>query len=103
MKSIIESVFAEDPPAVVLGELEVATVSGEELSRAALLLEEEHYLGAARPVRHAPPQNSTSVPSTPKVTSPEWRAAMAWRRISERSVSPCTSQTFCFGPVVRSK
>ena len=50
MKSIIESVFAEDPPAVVLGELEVATVSGEDLSRAALLLEEEHYLGAARPV-----------------------------------------------------
>ena len=50
MKSIIESVFAEDPPAVVLGELEVATVSGEELLRAARLLEKEHYLGAARPV-----------------------------------------------------
>ena len=42
MKSHIESVFAEDPPAVVLGELEVATVSGEDLHRAALLLEEEH-------------------------------------------------------------
>jgi len=50
MKSIIESVFAEDPPAVVLGELEVATVSGEDLHRAALLLEEEHYLGGVRPV-----------------------------------------------------
>ena len=50
MKSLIESVFAEDPPGVVLGESEVATLSGEEPHRAALLLEEEHYLGAARPV-----------------------------------------------------
>jgi len=50
MNPIIESVFAEDPPAVVLGELEVSTVSGEELHRAARLLEEEHYLGAARPM-----------------------------------------------------
>jgi hypothetical protein len=50
MNSEIEIVFAEDPPAVVLGELEVATVGGEDLPRAALLLEEEHYLGAARPV-----------------------------------------------------
>jgi hypothetical protein len=50
MKPAIEAVFAEDPPAVVLGELKVATVSGEELERAARLLEEEHYLGAARPV-----------------------------------------------------
>lgn len=38
------------PPAVVLGELEVVSVGGEELHRAALLLEEERYLGAARPV-----------------------------------------------------
>ena len=45
-----ESVFAEDPHAVVLGELEVSTVSGEELQRASRLLEEEHYLGAARSV-----------------------------------------------------
>ena len=50
MNPIIESVFAEDPPAVVLGELEVSTVSGEGLQRASRLLEEEHYLGAARPV-----------------------------------------------------
>ena len=50
MKSAIESVFAEDPPAVVLGELEVSTVDGEDLARAARLLEEEHYLGAVRPV-----------------------------------------------------
>ena len=50
MNPIIESVFAEDPPAVFLGELEISTVSGEELQRAACLLEEEHYLGAARPV-----------------------------------------------------
>ena len=50
MNSFIDPVYAEDPPAVVLGELEVSTVNGEELHRAALLLEEEHYLGAARPV-----------------------------------------------------
>ena len=42
MKSANESVFAQDPPAVVLGELKVSTVSGEELPRAASLLEEEH-------------------------------------------------------------
>ncbi len=42
--------FAEDPPAVVLGELEVMTVSDEDLPRAAGLLKEEHDLGAARPV-----------------------------------------------------
>ncbi len=28
MNPIIESVFAEDPPAVFLGELEISTVSG---------------------------------------------------------------------------
>ena len=50
MNPIIESVFAEDPPGVVLGESEVATLSGEEPHRAARLLEEERYLGAARPV-----------------------------------------------------
>ena len=50
MNPAIECVFAEDPPAVVLGELEVVTVSGEDLPRAASLLEEEHYLGAARAV-----------------------------------------------------
>jgi hypothetical protein len=50
MKPAIESVFAQDPPAVVLGELKVSTLSSEELPRAASLLEEEHYLGAARPV-----------------------------------------------------
>jgi hypothetical protein len=48
MISDIESVFAVDPPAVVLGELEVITVGSEELPRAARLLKEEHYLGAAR-------------------------------------------------------
>jgi len=50
MNSEIDIVFAEDPAAVVLGELEVATVCGDELARAARLLEDEHYLGAARPV-----------------------------------------------------
>lgn len=50
MNSELESVFAEDPSVVVLGELEVATVGGEDLPRAVRLLEEEHYLGAARPV-----------------------------------------------------
>jgi len=50
MNSEIEIVFAEDPAAVVLGELEVVTVCGAELARAARLLEDEHYLGAARPV-----------------------------------------------------
>jgi hypothetical protein len=50
MISDIESVFAVDPPAVVLGELEVVTVGSEDLPRAVRLLEEEHYLGAARPV-----------------------------------------------------
>ncbi|MCX6872482.1 MAG: hypothetical protein NTW21_01545 [Verrucomicrobia bacterium] len=47
---IAETVIAGDPPAVVLGELEARTVCGEELHRAASLLEEEHYLAAARPV-----------------------------------------------------
>lgn len=60
MNPIIESVFAEDPPAVVLGELEVSTVSGEELHRAARLLEEEHYLGAARPMGRTLSRRSTS-------------------------------------------
>jgi hypothetical protein len=50
MISDIESVFTVDPPAVVLGELEVVTVGSEDLPRAVRLLEEEHYLGAARPV-----------------------------------------------------
>jgi len=50
MNSELENVFAEDPPAVVLGKLEVITLGGEDLPRAARLLEEEHYLGAARPV-----------------------------------------------------
>ncbi len=50
MNSTIEIVFAEDPPAVVLGELEVTTLADEDMPRAALLLEDEHYLGAARPV-----------------------------------------------------
>ena len=50
MNSTIESVFAEDPSSVVLGELEVMTLSGEDLMRATSLLEEEHYLGAARQV-----------------------------------------------------
>jgi len=50
MNPMIETVFAEDPPAVVLGELQACTVGGEDLRRAAGLLEEEHYLGAARPV-----------------------------------------------------
>jgi len=50
MNSELESVFAEDPPAVVLGELEVTTLGDEDIPRAAILLEEEHYLGAARPV-----------------------------------------------------
>lgn len=50
MNSKLENVFAEDPPAVVLGKLEVVTLGDEDLPRAALLLEEEHYLGAARPV-----------------------------------------------------
>ena len=50
MNPINESVFVEDPPAVALGELEGTTVSGEEPRRAARMLEEEHYLGAARPV-----------------------------------------------------
>lgn len=49
MNSKLESVFAEDPPAVVLGKLEVVTLGDEDLPRAALLLEDEHYLGAARP------------------------------------------------------
>jgi hypothetical protein len=50
MNSELESVFTEDPPAVVLGELEVMTVGDVDLPRAAGLLEEEHYLGVARPV-----------------------------------------------------
>lgn len=50
MKSELESVFAEDPPAVVLGELEVMTLGDGDIPRAAILLEEEHYLGVARPV-----------------------------------------------------
>ena len=50
MNSELESVLAADPPAVVLGELEVTTVNDEDIPRAAILLEEEHYLGAARPV-----------------------------------------------------
>jgi len=50
MNSEIEIVFAEDSAAVVLGELEVATVCGDELARAARLLEDGHSLGAARPV-----------------------------------------------------
>ena len=50
MNSEFESVFAVDPSAVVLGELKVVTVDSEELPRAVRLLEEEHYLGAARPV-----------------------------------------------------
>jgi hypothetical protein len=50
MKSEAECVFAEDPSAVVLGELEVVTVGEEDLPRVGRLLEEEHYLGAARPV-----------------------------------------------------
>ncbi|MCU0777602.1 MAG: DUF4338 domain-containing protein [Akkermansiaceae bacterium] len=50
MNSELESVFAQDPPAVVLGELEVMTLGDEDIARAAILLEEEHDLGAARPV-----------------------------------------------------
>jgi hypothetical protein len=50
MKAEFESVFDEDPPAVVLGELEVVSLGAEDLPRAARLLDEEHYLGAARPV-----------------------------------------------------
>lgn len=50
MKAETACVFAEDPPAVVLGELEVVSLGGEDLPRAALLLEQEHYLGDARPV-----------------------------------------------------
>ena len=50
MNSELEIVFAEDPPSVVLGELEVATLSREDWPRAARLLEEEHYLGDTRPV-----------------------------------------------------
>ena len=50
MNSELEIVFAQEPPIVVLGELEVATLSREDWPRAARLLEEEHYLGAARPV-----------------------------------------------------
>ena len=42
--------FAEDPPAVGLGESETSTVSGEEPQRAARRLDEGHYLGTARPV-----------------------------------------------------
>lgn len=50
MKSEIDPVFAEEPPAVVLAELEVVTVADEDLPRAAALLEEEHDLGSVRPV-----------------------------------------------------
>ena len=50
MNSKIDTVFAEDPPAVVLGELEISTLRGDALRDAACLLEEEHYLGAGRPV-----------------------------------------------------
>ena len=50
MNSEIENVFAEDPPAVVLGELEISTLRGDALRDAAGLLEEQHYLGAGRPV-----------------------------------------------------
>ena len=50
MNSELEIVFAEDPPIVVLGELEVTTLSREDWPRAARLLEEEHYLGDTRPV-----------------------------------------------------
>ena len=50
VNSEIEIVFGEDPAAVVLGELEAATVCDEELARAVRLLEDEHCLGAARPV-----------------------------------------------------
>lgn len=50
MNSEIETVFAADPPAVVLGELEIATLHGDDLRRAAGLLADEHYLGAGRPV-----------------------------------------------------
>ena len=41
MKSELKSVFAEDPSAVVLGELKVVTLGDEDLPRAASLLEEE--------------------------------------------------------------
>jgi len=50
MNSKTETVFAEDPPAVVLGELEISTLHGDALSDATDLLNEEHYLGAGRPV-----------------------------------------------------
>ena len=50
MNSQIETVFAEDPPAVVLGELEISTLRGDVLRDAARLLDGEHYLGAGRPV-----------------------------------------------------
>ena len=50
MKSKIESVFVQDPPAVVLGELEITSLNGEDLRRAAVLIDDEHYLGAGRPV-----------------------------------------------------
>jgi len=48
MNSELESVFAEDPPAVVLGVLEAMTAGDGDLPRAARLLEEEHDLGVAR-------------------------------------------------------
>ena len=50
MNSKIVTVFAEDPPAVVLGELEISTLRGDALCDAAGLLEDQHYLGAGRPV-----------------------------------------------------
>jgi hypothetical protein len=50
MNSELECVFAEGPPAVVLGKLEETTLGDEDIPRAAILLEQEHYLGAARPL-----------------------------------------------------
>jgi len=46
----IESVFTEEPAPVVLAELEVRLLQADEQERAAQLLEQEHYLGANRPV-----------------------------------------------------
>ena len=66
MNSELEIVFAQEPSIVVLGELEVATLSREDWPRAARLLEEEHYLGDTRPVGRTMPQTSISTaPSAP--------------------------------------
>ena len=68
MNSELEIVFAQELTIVVLGELEVATLSREDWPRAARLLEEEHYLGDTFKVTAA---QKPPAPAVDAVVSPE--------------------------------